>query len=464
MAVRVRPDVYGLQDWGDPLLWYARAVAHMQQRPDTDPTSWRYQANVHGNLPPGQLAGRWDQCEHQTWFFLPWHRAYLYCWESIVQAAIVEIGGPAGWSLPYWNYSNTTNPNARILPPAFRASTLPDGTTPNPLLCQRGSKANSGQVVFPASHVSLAALNEPLFPGAPHGGSTGFGGPVTGFPNHSGAASGVLENVPHNAVHVDVSGLMQDPDTAAQDPIFWLHHANIDRLWTVWLANSPHQNPTDSTWLNSTYSLHEASGPVTFTASQVLDPTAAPLSYTYETAAVPPVPAVSPTPRAMTTPPPPPQQTPEMLGATEAPVSLAADQVHANLRLEAPSGPAAAVRAAPGPTARVHLNLENVTGETGAVNYDVYVDLPEGADPDQHPELLAGVLAPFGVARSSSRRDPHTGGSGLNAAFDITSVVDRLRTEGAWGPQKVPGSVVPPRGDEEPAPLRVGRISVYVTP
>jgi tyrosinase len=153
-----------------------------------------------------------------------------------------------------------------------------------------------------------------------------------------------------------------------------------------------------------------------------------------------------------------------MLGATDAPVALAADHVHTSLRLAPPTGPAAgmAIGTAEGP--RVHLNLENITGETGAVNYDVYVDLPEGAAPEQHPELLAGVLAPFGIARSSTRRDPHTGGSGLNAAFDITAIVARLQAEGAWDPGNVRVSFVPTVGDDAPVPINVGRISVYVTP
>jgi Common central domain of tyrosinase len=58
-----------------------------------------------------------------------------------------------------------------------------------------------------------------------------FGGRVPG-PAHFSSFTGLLEAQPHNTVHVQVGG---DPNTAAQDSIFWLHHANIDRLWKRWL-------------------------------------------------------------------------------------------------------------------------------------------------------------------------------------------------------------------------------------
>ena len=49
---------------------------------------------------------------------------------------------------------------------------------------------------------------------------------------------------PHNLVHVWVGGVFGDPKneilgtmsgiTAPNDPVFWLHHANIDRIWIEW--------------------------------------------------------------------------------------------------------------------------------------------------------------------------------------------------------------------------------------
>ena len=35
----------------------------------------------------------------------------------------------------------------------------------------------------------------------------------------------------------DVAGAMADVPTAAFDPIFWVHHSNIDRLWVEWACS-----------------------------------------------------------------------------------------------------------------------------------------------------------------------------------------------------------------------------------
>jgi tyrosinase len=38
---------------------------------------------------------------------------------------------------------------------------------------------------------------------------------------------------------------------AAQDPIFWMHHCNIDRLWVIW--NQTHANPNTAAYLNTSF-------------------------------------------------------------------------------------------------------------------------------------------------------------------------------------------------------------------
>jgi hypothetical protein len=155
----------------------------MSSRPATDPTSWRFQAGIHGynkQTDPFVNAGPvpkkavqdkfWKKCQHGSWFFLPWHRMYLGFFEQIVRAAVVKLGGPAGWALPYWNYSDASNPQAKALPPAFRELKLPDGS-PNPLFVIQGANIlrapgiNAGHTtVIPNSDVDLSGcLAETFF-------------------------------------------------------------------------------------------------------------------------------------------------------------------------------------------------------------------------------------------------------------------------------------------------------------
>src|SRR5882757_6072075 len=45
----------------------------------------------------------------------------------------------------------------------------------------------------------------------------------------------------HNSIHNSVGGFghMQFPEVAGFDPVFWLHHANVDRLFPMWQALYP---------------------------------------------------------------------------------------------------------------------------------------------------------------------------------------------------------------------------------
>jgi hypothetical protein len=58
-------------------------------------------------------------------------------------------------------------------------------------------------------------------------------------------SAGQLESGAHYHIHTNfVGGVMQPTETAALDPIFWLHHANIDRFWSKWMFQNPSRTPT----------------------------------------------------------------------------------------------------------------------------------------------------------------------------------------------------------------------------
>jgi tyrosinase len=492
---RIRRNVWKLPSGDQTLVWYGRAIGEMQKRPITDPTSWRFQAAIHDyvrasdplakpgeKLPSLTIRRRfWSQCQHGSWFFLPWHRMYLHFFEEIVAAEVVKLGGPSDWALPYWNYS--ADLKSRLLPTAFRNPNLPNNTKNFLFVAQRDAAANAGQQFADAGDVNLQpSLTQANFSGP---NPINFGGLATNF-SHSGSGPGRLEIVPHGAMHVAVgggqTGWMSSFNTAGLDPIFWLHHCNIDRLWEVWLNRDPgHKNPTSLQWLSGTpFSFHNAAKQkVTMRCLQVVDTNA--LGYTYDDISDPlaALPVPLPGPEAVMALGEPEMEVamadsvpPELVGATETSIKVGnspsrirvATPAHAAARGRlaasfAAAAPADAAMEAATQQPRVLLQLENLTASGTANSYDVYVNIPEGQDPTQYQERHAGRIDLFGVAEASRASAQHPG-SGLTYTLDISGIYQQLSTAPDWDPQNIDVSLVPVR-KWEGATVTVGRVSVF---
>ena len=96
--------------------------------------------------------------------------------------------------------------------------------------------------------------------------------------------SDTLESTPHDDVHVGVGGLMGSVSTSAQDPLFYLHHCNMDRLWNTWLAQGGgrHNPLSDTAWKNDKFTFFDENGAeVKMSGCQVLR-AALQLNYKYE--------------------------------------------------------------------------------------------------------------------------------------------------------------------------------------
>src|SRR3712207_2395394 len=89
----------------DPVVTgYKTAITTMKQRSQTnanDPLGWISQANIHGS-PTSPAQPLWNGCQHGTYFFLSWHRMFIWYFESIVRS----FSGVADWALPYWDWTN----------------------------------------------------------------------------------------------------------------------------------------------------------------------------------------------------------------------------------------------------------------------------------------------------------------------------------------------------------------------
>lgn len=508
-----RRDVWKLPAGDTTLEWYGKAVEVLRKRALTQPNSWRYLAAMHGasevmwrdagylddgsSFPaPRPSSPAWDQCQHQSWFFLPWHRGYLAAFEAIVRDTIAKMpGGPTDWALPYWDYNDTGNPRRLEMPPAFAAPKLPTGA-PNGLFVERRFGESDGAIVLDDDRIDIRpAMLSRRFTGVETGASSGFGGPSTPF-HHGGGTGGILEGEPHNQVHGMVGGgirnesgaiilgLMSHPNTAALDPIFWLHHANIDRLWDVWLKRAPEQNknPQQVEWVKGPqdikFTMPNVDGSTyQFSPTDVLDTTTPRLDYTYESTADPfpgqsrmvarlrnlneSLQAVTLAARAQPMP-------TELVGAFRQTLRVGPTPVSASVPLDKPTAQktvASLSRAAAGMEAasepdRIFVNIENIRGKNDAAAFYVYVNLPENADPKAYPDHRARAITLFGVEQAS-RPDGKHAGNGLTEVVEITDVVDRLHAKGVLADDQIKVSLVPANDIQMQDDISVGGISVY---
>jgi tyrosinase len=458
----------------------------MQELAQTEPSNganWVNQAAIHerrGQSVPGRIE---NQCQHASWFFLPWHRMYLYWFEQIIRSQLGEDAG--GWALPYWNYTTSKVAGHQSLPPAFRERSLPDGKE-NPLFIEERQSfpldVNAGDALSAAAVQTTSAKREAVFSRPAIGTTGGFGGGRTDPLFHHGTGgrgAGTLEAVPHGSVHTAVGGeggFMSAFSTAALDPIFWLHHANLDRLWEEWrrdpgAGHPPGANPTDPDWLAMRFEFVDPGGGRQETAvSDVLD-IEAQLGYTYSHLLAPP-PAPSPAPprrMAMVDDEANPEHPPELVGSSEAPVTLEGRTTGARLAVSPPSGPAArTARSGEGPAA-TYLNIENVRGEANpGLLYGVYLNLPEGEAAEPDSGSFVGTISLFGVESSQLDDEDEEAPHGLHYVFDVSEQVESLREQGRWDPERLDVTFSPVGVDAEAEAklsvpsVVVGRVSLFV--
>ena len=226
-----------------------KAVAAMKALPASDHRSWFFQAATHA-YSPALLAAEikrdpklksidkekyWNKCPHFgqcSADFVIWHRAYLHFFEHHLRDA---AGDPA-LALPYWDY---TKSDQRIFPAIYAPDFLDPGKTqPNPLFHPNREKSFTRGLL----EISASIGEAPKTVGAAtffhEVGIPGFGGDHL---DSDRTQIGLLEQRPHNDIHLACGGVinssngaMAEITTAAFDPIFWVHHANIDRMWAEW--------------------------------------------------------------------------------------------------------------------------------------------------------------------------------------------------------------------------------------
>ncbi|MEN3366280.1 MAG: tyrosinase [Burkholderiales bacterium] len=215
-------------------LPFVNAIRTMRANTNAnDQRSWNFWVNAHVN-----------NCPHGTPYFLAWHRGFAYYFERQLRT----ISGLSTLTLPYWDY--------------YKYATIPtEFTTPstnNPLYVGRVN-----------TNIRNALSLDPFR-------QTNF---QRGTPSSFEAS---LEPRPHGEIHNLIGGAMASLQSPT-DPIFWLHHSQIDRLLHAWVLSGGKRYPasTDPYW-NGTLTY---SATLTIARRTVYNP--ATLGYTYSDTTLP---------------------------------------------------------------------------------------------------------------------------------------------------------------------------------
>lgn len=169
---------------------------------------------------------------HRRPIVLPVHRWFL-----------TQLEAALGQPVPYWDwtvnrqlpagmggsgdatqgYRVTTGPFANWTSRVYNATTGTFVSRPG-IIRQVGRFATS----LPTGAQVQQALQDPVYDVSPWNRSS-----TTGFRNRLEAGVGFPQPGMHDRVHEWVGGDMRT-GTSPNDPVFWLHHSNVDRIWAGW--------------------------------------------------------------------------------------------------------------------------------------------------------------------------------------------------------------------------------------
>ena len=234
----------------DRLAAFRAAMEGVLGRPDN--RGYQFFAGWHG-VPDGI-------CQHHNELFLPWHRGYLYHFELALQDLDPDV------TLPWWDWFDEEG-----IPAAYAARRV-------------NRKAN---VLYSAPIKPMTERRDPSWPRRTHREGFTGDGPAPWPPPLRTIVQGSqridawawLMAAPsytefsarcwrlHDNIHVWVGGEMGDANWAAFDPLFWAHHAQVDRLWRIWQHDRPGGLPRADI-LDRPMTFNR---PPSFTPRQVLD-------------------------------------------------------------------------------------------------------------------------------------------------------------------------------------------------
>ncbi|KAK5168744.1 uncharacterized protein LTR77_006053 [Saxophila tyrrhenica] len=293
-GVQSRLEIRQLEAKTDQWNLFLLGLRRCQQTDQSDLTSYYQIAGIHGRpyiawdgVPSADGHSSPGYCAHVSNVFLAWHRPYLALFEQTLYQHMIDAVNefPAGavrqryasaaltWRFPYWDWAATPSDGQSVYPASLQSPTvnvtMPNGTAiiPNPLYSYQFHPVSASDFYFnpfatwnetkryPTSWdldaVSQNHLIGPVLDNnrvsfqdrlynlfTNYDNFTEFGNEAWMHPGLQ--ASDSLESL-HDAIHsiMGSNGHMTYLDYSAYDPIFFLHHAMVDRAFALWQALYP---------------------------------------------------------------------------------------------------------------------------------------------------------------------------------------------------------------------------------
>jgi tyrosinase len=235
---------------------FIAAILKLKRKPSLlhpgDSNFGRYDdfVEVHFNaMMPSMMSPPQPGWAHQSVVFAPWHRVLLFQFETELQTIDSSV------TIPYWDWTNDatslwspeflggngTGADGRIVDGPFAGAAnwpirIKDGPD-DPDYLRRQIAADPTATRLPSPEDQSKVMVMTPYDTTPWEDASRGDSPDAwkGFRPH-------LEVNLHNLVHRWVGGTMGDM-TSPNDPVFWLHHSNCDRLWTLWQALHPTELP-----------------------------------------------------------------------------------------------------------------------------------------------------------------------------------------------------------------------------
>ncbi|KAL2839419.1 tyrosinase central domain protein [Aspergillus pseudoustus] len=299
---------------------YSDAVTCLQNLPSRlDNTLYPGATNRHADFVAAHI--NYTFIIHQDAIFLPWHRAFVYLFETALQEECGYNGSQPYWDWPAYAGPNGTLAKSKIFDGSY--DSMGSNGKGNNSCVYKGPFSQSNITTFRSFPHSLItdnimnngsgtiptwsfdyeprclqrALNDEAFRLNNNYSciNTLLAQPTIGeFENYLSTPEGDPHFGPHGGGHAAMGGNGEDLFISPTDPVFFLHHAQVDRMWTIWQSYDPDNRRYA---LNGTQTLQNVPpspeltlddqltfGPLSAnrTTRELMDVTAGPFCYRYE--------------------------------------------------------------------------------------------------------------------------------------------------------------------------------------